>query len=539
MKKTFIAFVLVVLSINVIAQEYSQSYKNGDTTIYYMNSEKEVIDNNLVATYIRKTVKVTDNQFLVEEFYTNGKLHQHFISNQHDPAFLIHDFFGEHYVLDVHGDTSLSEFYTELGRLDGYKYSVAKDGSHSYFEYDNGEQISCSEYNFNGQLVKEVVKNDDGTTTKRYNLDGSLAVVISDQDGDYYTKSESGIILKKESIKDNKYHGEVIEYYPNGKIKERKYYNSGLSNGSWLYYDTNGNVVKQEQYIANTGVLDYYTIYQDRKPIYKYTEGRMGGEIQFSVFDTNEVLRYERKTSNNITTVNYFDKNGKVLTELQIQVSPQLLSKVEKDLRKLDYDKDKRVSRGETTIEFELDKAGVVKNSRVIDSGNDYADSILLSYVQTLQFNGGRYFGESCEFGNAIKFTFTNDGFIRYKLGKFYPLGVSLFGIDGIGDNQNQALELNPFPNGGLMKLNQDFNIDFDLFQEAIDFKMGGTGVIGFQVHKSGIRYHFRVVKPDHPILDIAFVKNAKKMKYQWYPGVESGELADKEYVYITGVSFK
>ena len=80
----------------------------------------------------------------------------------------------------------------------------------------------------------------------------------------YYTEFESSLdvqpILYEGYIKNGEIHGSYNKYYRNGNIEIKGQHNKGLKEGKWLYYNQDGNIVREEVY-NKTGKIKDSIIY--------------------------------------------------------------------------------------------------------------------------------------------------------------------------------------------------------------------------------------------------------------------------------------
>lgn len=72
--------------------------------------------------------------------------------------------------------------------------------------------------------------------------------VLSNVEDGLYTKYYKGteIAHLKAETKNEKFHGDFKEYYPNGKIRSEGKYRKGRKTGRWKYYDKEGNLSEKE-----------------------------------------------------------------------------------------------------------------------------------------------------------------------------------------------------------------------------------------------------------------------------------------------------
>lgn len=77
--------------------------------------------------------------------------------------------------------------------------------------------------------------------------------------GDSYTTFEPGFLVSTyQFFVNDTIHGEARISWPNGKLKSKGFYNKGLQNGEWQFFDSLGNVTKTEKYVK--GVLQIQAI---------------------------------------------------------------------------------------------------------------------------------------------------------------------------------------------------------------------------------------------------------------------------------------
>lgn len=97
-------------------------------------------------------------------------------------------------------------------------------------------------------------------------------IIKSEKTGTWTWYNRSGLKLREVPYIDNKIHGEVLSYYPTGEISSKSQYSKGLREGkmtrwyntgeikleayfsndqpygTWKFFNTDGNVIKKENY---------------------------------------------------------------------------------------------------------------------------------------------------------------------------------------------------------------------------------------------------------------------------------------------------
>lgn len=87
-----------------------------------------------------------------------------------------------------------------------------------------------------------------------YNNDGIL---------EFLKYSDDGVLIEKGSLLNQKYHGIVTTYYPNGDVKSISKFNEGVKDGKWKIYNPEGYLTHEIVYEDNRRIQASITRYFD------------------------------------------------------------------------------------------------------------------------------------------------------------------------------------------------------------------------------------------------------------------------------------
>jgi len=140
------------------------------------------------------------------------------------------------------------------------------------------------------------------TTFSENKLIKKLRFVKSDKEDIRISFYESG---KKKSFiptKNSQVHGECTDWFENGQIKWKRFYDAGNSIKQSITYDENGNRTKIDDFTDGS----FTEFYDNDKPLFKrsdkmYIDYYINGQIKGSFVKENDSL----------TKVKYFNENGK------------------------------------------------------------------------------------------------------------------------------------------------------------------------------------------------------------------------------------
>lgn len=143
---------------------------------------------------------------------------------------------------------------------------------HCVSKFDNGNKESEADFSDgkmngiyrtyfpNGNLNEEIeYKNGipDGTV-KYYYENGKLSeaglVKENKKEGTWKVFYEDGNIMIVENYHENYLTDSTYSYYPDGRMEMKGYYEKGLAQGKWTFYD------------SLSGKVDGYLVYKDNKP---------------------------------------------------------------------------------------------------------------------------------------------------------------------------------------------------------------------------------------------------------------------------------
>jgi len=155
------------------------------------------------------------------------------------------------------GRLKLKSIYSEQGkrRLTEFYYDERKSQVKAKGLFiDKKKEGDWLIYNESGILVsEEQYKNDTANGVwKLYNYSGSLVketpYVMGHIHGLQKEYFENGNLKRGISFKMDTVNGSTEIYFPDGKIRIEGFYNMGLQDKDWTYYDVNGDVLFIETY---------------------------------------------------------------------------------------------------------------------------------------------------------------------------------------------------------------------------------------------------------------------------------------------------
>lgn len=153
-------------------------------------------------------------------------------------------------------------------------------------QFDHGKPVGTFVYYFeNGQMRarNKFRNNSELIMSKQFGEDEKLAATGlyrgQEKDSTWTYYDFEGNLLMREDYKNGILHGEVIKYFPNGKIAEVKNFDNGVQVGSWEQYYESGKPMAKGTYVNGSlhGEATYY--YSNGKPRLKgsYVKGLMHG----------------------------------------------------------------------------------------------------------------------------------------------------------------------------------------------------------------------------------------------------------------------
>ena len=288
MRKIFIILFLMLSIFTVINAHPFKTEK--ELQDFYAKIDKEV-DKELKKDYIKlfeqrkanlkekasnnDTKKMLeDNEYLF--VFKNGKLEKVFKKDILDGKFII---------LSYMYENGKKEKIVCLNKENSHYYGTVKgfgeDGTPLYSGqfYDGNMEGIYKEYHESGKIFKEIsdvieyypngrIKN------KAHFIDGEL-------NGEVISYSENGNIIEKVFMKGKLLDGEAFVYYPSGKLKEKDFFKNGKSEGESIIYYENGNVKQKSTFKNDKREGDLFIYYPSGKLLQKrnFINGKAEGEL--------------------------------------------------------------------------------------------------------------------------------------------------------------------------------------------------------------------------------------------------------------------
>lgn len=75
--------------------------------------------------------------------------------------------------------------------------------------------------------------------------------------------SSNGVLLFKAYYENGEYEGEVLSYYNDGSLQERRTYNKGKEEGKRVFYYPNGKIQSEQEYVSNKREGEGKTYYEN------------------------------------------------------------------------------------------------------------------------------------------------------------------------------------------------------------------------------------------------------------------------------------
>lgn len=194
------------------SKTYEKGILNGEVTTFYesgeLNEKYYMKNGNYHGTF--------------ESFHVSGKEQTkgHYYNGLKN---------GEWKFYNKNGSLSQIEFFLD-GKLDGILVEYNNVGLKEYETKYNG-----------GVIVRTDVFHEDGQLLKRY--------LTPMGNGDYSLVSSSGKKRLSGNLKGGNHDGEIIYYYPNGKIEEIRRSINGVYHGENLSYYPNGSIRSKSKFV--------------------------------------------------------------------------------------------------------------------------------------------------------------------------------------------------------------------------------------------------------------------------------------------------
>jgi len=203
-------------------------------------------------------------------------------------------------------------------------------GEFTYY-YTNGKTRTILMHTEKGKSAYAKVYYENGVSLK---AEGMYYNKKKDSVWRYYT--QDGTLLKQESYKQDKLHGSVKVFYPNGFVFEEINFVDGIKDGSWKQYYIDGNIKFESLYVKNL-LQGAIKVYHPNGGLYKF------GYYQNSLKDGR--------------WVQYDEEGKKVLEETYIKGKIQL-DKEEEERRYKELDSLFNVKLPETILNPDFDQSG-------------------------------------------------------------------------------------------------------------------------------------------------------------------------------------
>ncbi len=279
---------------------YKKGKKEGLTKKYYignkLNSESNYVNDQLQGEY--------------KIYFRNGNLMEEgqSVDGRYSGSF-------KRYYRDK---TVESEFNYNNGKLDGLYKFYDIDGKIYYeYSYRKEEIISYKFFDKQGNIIKEGNKKGGEFIYNGYSTSGNLTSeglydISGGKTGKWKFYNSNGFLTEEGNYIENKVEGENKTYHKNGKIKSISNYKNDVLDGYYVDYYINGQINSQGWYKDGKqhGEWRYYFIDGTLKAKDFYHKGEFNGEQE--LYACNGVLsRVYKYNFGDFNTDILFDMDGK------------------------------------------------------------------------------------------------------------------------------------------------------------------------------------------------------------------------------------
>lgn len=223
MKRYFLSFFVMLLSITALAQDFNQTdskgRRQGQWVDFYPNGQKRY-----------------------EGAFKNDKCKGEFRYYDEQGNLKATNTF------DKTGDKALNKTYAPNGRMvaTGYYVNQKKEGEWRYFDKESG-RLLLSEDNVGGKV---------NGWSRLYNpKNGKLAeetqYVNGIPEGVCKKYSDTGVLLMEGQYHNGMLEGPAKTYYPNTNVKEEGLYSKGEKVGEWKTYNEDGDLIVVDHFSEN------------------------------------------------------------------------------------------------------------------------------------------------------------------------------------------------------------------------------------------------------------------------------------------------
>lgn len=223
MKRYFLSFFVLLLSITALAQDFNQTdskgRRQGQWVDFYPNGQKRY-----------------------EGAFKNDKCKGEFRYYDEQGNLKATNTF------DKTGDKALNKTYAPNGRVvaTGYYVNQKKEGEWRYFDKESGQLL----------LLEDNVGGKVNGWSRLYNpKNGKLAeetqYVNGIPEGVCKKYSDTGVLLMEGQYHNGMLEGPAKTYYPNTNVKEEGLYSKGEKVGEWKTYNEDGDLIVVDHFSEN------------------------------------------------------------------------------------------------------------------------------------------------------------------------------------------------------------------------------------------------------------------------------------------------
>lgn len=288
-------------------ENYTAGKYNGKTTFYHENGKIESeteYENGYASGYYK-------------EYYKNGKL-------KREGAYLNDEKAGEWKAYYSDGNMQSVTFYKN-GVQDQWQQYYSSNGKLEYEEFIELDYLKKRlDYDSLGRISQESVldkgtgtidiKYADGKTQWKLNYKNSM------MQGDLLSYFPNGKVTATKTYVDDEPHGTVKYYYPSGQLKQEAAFINGYLHGTLTDYYEDGAVKTKYEYVYGdeSGKTTFYYPNKQVQTEYMYKKGKLQGPTKY-YNELGELVLQKNFENNTLTNYQYTDKTGNLTAPIDIK----------------------------------------------------------------------------------------------------------------------------------------------------------------------------------------------------------------------------
>jgi antitoxin component YwqK of YwqJK toxin-antitoxin module/Tfp pilus assembly protein PilF len=287
-------------------ENYTAGKRNGKTTYYHENgkieSETEYENGDAVGYF--------------KEYYKNGNL-------KREGAFLSDQKAGEWKQYYADGKIQSVVFYKN-GSQDQWQQFYSGNGKLEYEELIELDYVKKRlEYDSLGNFQESVLDKGTGVLEFKYpngKTQWKINYKNSMMQGDLLSYYPNGKVLVTKTYVDDEPNGPVKFYYPSGQLKQESNFVNGNLHGNVIDYYEDGNIKSkfEYQYGAESGKTTFYYPNKQVQTEYSYKNDRLHGPTKY-YSESGDLIVQKNFDNNTLISYQYTDKTGNLCAPIELK----------------------------------------------------------------------------------------------------------------------------------------------------------------------------------------------------------------------------